>query len=144
MPILHSLQPKSIISKVAKKTQQLDTTVHTWSAHLAVADGIAQTMRAAGAGSGQRFEVSHDAGAVLSEPVPLAGVPLAAGWAEPEKESLTATTVGVMKQGSTFPANPIFVYLPREPEQISSVAHRRRASTHRSREREGRTRCRCR
>ena len=79
MPILHSLQPKSIISKVAKKTQQLDTTVHTWSAHLAVADGIAQTMRAAGAGSSQRFEVSHDAGAVLSEPVPLAGVPLAAG-----------------------------------------------------------------
>jgi hypothetical protein len=54
MPILHSLQPKSIISKVAKKTQQLDTTVHTWSAHLAVADGIAQTMRAAGVGSSQR------------------------------------------------------------------------------------------
>lgn len=57
---------------------------------------------------------------------PLAGAPLGAGWAaEEEKESLTATTVGVMKQGSTFPANPIFVYLPREPEQISSVAHRR-------------------
>jgi hypothetical protein len=36
--------------------------------------------------------------------------PLAAGvWAV--EESLTATTVGVMKQGSTFPANPIFVYL---------------------------------
>jgi hypothetical protein len=101
-------------------------------------------MRAAGTGSGQRFEVSHDVGAVLSEPVPLAGVPLAAGWAEPEKESLTVTTVGVMKQGSTFPANPIFVYLSREPKQISSVAHRCRASTRRSREREGRTRCRCR
>jgi len=49
------------------------------SAHLAVADGIAQAVRAAGAGSGQRLladvevEVSHDAGAVLSEPVPPGG-----------------------------------------------------------------------
>jgi len=68
---------------------------------------------------------------------PLAGAPLAAGWAVDEKESLTATTVGVMKQGSTFPANPIFVYLPRESEQISSVTHHHRASARRSREREG-------
>ena len=39
---------------------------------------------------------------------PLAAVALV--WSA--KESLTATAVGVMKQGSTFPANPIFVYLP--------------------------------
>lgn len=47
--------------------------------HLAIADGVAEAVRAAGAGPRQRLlsdvevEVGHDAGAVLSEPVPLGG-----------------------------------------------------------------------
>ena len=79
---------------------------------------------------------------------PLAGPPLGAGCAEAAKESLTATAVGVMKQGSTFPANPIFVYLPREPgwseTQISSAPRRRRADLARREGGSVRTRCRCR
>jgi hypothetical protein len=63
---------------------------------------------------------------------------------------LTATTVGVMKHGSTFPANPIFVYLRAREEPGPESDQRRRASPRRSTEGEGRegkgerTRCRCR
>jgi len=34
----------------------------------------------------------------------------------PRNDSFTATTVGTMKHGSTFPANPIFVYLAKGPK----------------------------
>lgn len=67
-------------------------------------------------------------------------VVLALVW--PAKVSLTATTVGVMKQGSTFPANPIFVYLrarathSHHPHQIRRGARSPRADLERERERE--------
>ena len=78
IPILH-LQSPFHTNSIQRNRELHKAVQRRSSTHLAITDGVAEAVGAAGAGPRQRLlpdvevEVGHDPGAVLREPVPLGG-----------------------------------------------------------------------